>query len=54
MRPSFDDGSWVSGTSAVGYDYAGLIGLNVATMRGNTTSVYARFPFELDTVPLTA
>lgn len=51
MRPSFDDGSWVSGTSAVGYDYAGLIGLDVATMRGNTTSVYARFPFELDTVP---
>lgn len=47
----FDDSSWIRGTTGVGYDYSGLIGLNVSAMRGDTESVYVRIPFTLDEVP---
>ncbi|MFT4639972.1 MAG: hypothetical protein ACI8T1_003297, partial [Verrucomicrobiales bacterium] len=47
---SFNDASWASGTTAVGYDeqaiYRTLIGLDVdATMNDTNTSVYVRIPF---------
>ncbi|MBN2163790.1 MAG: lamin tail domain-containing protein [Pontiellaceae bacterium] len=49
--PVFDDSSWRSGTTGVGYEtgsgYASLIGLNVVSMYGNTPSVYIRVPFEV-------
>ena len=48
---TFDDSSWQSGRTGVGYDYGGLIQLDVRQMRGVNTSVYARIPFELDEVP---
>jgi len=48
---AFDDSSWESGRTGVGYDYGGLINLDVRQMRGVNTSVYARIPFELDAVP---
>ena len=47
----FDDSSWASGRTGVGYDYGGLINLDVRQMRGVNTTVYARIPFELDAVP---
>lgn len=48
----FDDSAWLSGTSAVGYefspgatDYSSLIGLDVSGMYNNSESVYIRVPF---------
>ncbi|NBQ24819.1 MAG: hypothetical protein EBU26_11265 [Verrucomicrobia bacterium] len=49
--PQFDDRSWLKGQSGVGYDYPGLIALDVAAMRGSNPSVYTRFAFELSSVP---
>lgn len=51
-QTSFNDASWASGTSGVGYDnnpdYLSLIGLNVdAAMDGISSSAYSRFPFSL-------
>jgi len=43
-----DDSAWPTGTTGVGYDYAGLIGLNVSAMRGTNESVYIRVPFEVE------
>ena len=43
----FDDSQWLSGTTAVGYDYGSLIGLDVGAMMGNNQSVYARVPFTI-------
>lgn len=43
-----DDANWLAGTTGVGYDYAGLIGLDVASMRGNNETVYIRVPFEVE------
>ncbi|MCS1410224.1 MAG: hypothetical protein M2R45_03414 [Verrucomicrobia subdivision 3 bacterium] len=47
----FDDGDWMSGRTGVGYDYGGLIGLDVQKMRGVNSSVYVRVPFELESLP---
>jgi len=44
----FDDSSWLSGTTGVGYDYPGLIGLDVAEMRNVNETVYIRIPFEIE------
>ncbi len=46
-EPGFDDRAWPSGTTGVGYDYAGLIGLDVGAMYGINQSVYVRIPFEV-------
>ncbi len=44
---TFDDSTWLAGTTGVGYDYAGLIGLDVAAMRNVNQSVYVRIRFEV-------
>jgi len=43
----FDDSSWKSGRTGVGYDYGSRIGLNVAGMRNNNETVYIRIPFDV-------
>jgi len=43
----FDDSSWLSGTTGVGYDYPGLVGLDVGQMKDVNTTVYIRIPFEI-------
>ncbi len=47
----FDDTGWLSGTTGVGYDYQGLIGLDVRDMRYVNETVYIRIPFEMDEIP---
>ena len=44
----FDDRDWLSGTTGIGYDYAGLIGLDVGAMRHVNQSVYVRIQFQMD------
>ncbi|MDA7632632.1 CotH kinase family protein [bacterium] len=44
----FDDSDWLSGRTAVGYDYSQFVNLNVGAMRGQNPSVYVRVPFEWD------
>lgn len=44
---AFDDGAWTSGHTGVGYDYPGLVNLNVAVMRSVNPSVYVRIPFDV-------
>lgn len=48
----FDDASWTSGTTGVGYEggsgYETLIGLDVIAMRNLSASVYIRIPFTYD------
>ncbi len=46
----FDDGSWLSGTTGIGYDYAGLVGLDVGEMRNVNQTVYVRIPFVVTNV----
>ncbi len=52
LRPwtleELDDSSWLSGTTGVGYDYSGLIGLDVTSMRNVNETVYIRIPFVVD------
>jgi len=52
LRPwtleSLDDTSWQSGSTGVGYNYAGLIGLDVSSMRNSNTTVYIRVPFTVE------
>ncbi len=47
----FDASSWLSGTTGVGYDYGGLIGLDVGDMRYENETVYIRIPFQIDELP---
>jgi len=50
----FDDASWLRGTTGVGFDYPGFVGLDVTAMRGVNTSVYIRIPFNVeDDAPVT-
>jgi len=42
---AFDDAVWPSGTTGIGYDYAGLVGLDVGVMRGLNQTVYVRMAF---------
>ena len=48
--PGFDDSAWLAGVTGIGYDYAGLIGLDVAAMRNNNQTVYTRIPFEVSDI----
>ncbi len=48
MQAAFDDSQWLSGTTGIGYDYPGYVGLDVGVMRGVSTSVYVRVPFHLE------
>ena len=49
LRPwtqeNLNDSSWQTGSTGVGYNYPGLIGLDVSAMRNSNTTVYARVPF---------
>ncbi|MBN2473329.1 MAG: lamin tail domain-containing protein, partial [Pirellulales bacterium] len=45
---NFDDAGWLSGTTGVGYDYDGYVGLDVSAMRNVNQSVYVRVPFHVD------
>ena len=46
LRPwtqvSLDDTSWQAGSTGVGYNYPGLIGLDVSSMRNSNTTVYVK------------
>ena len=53
LQPDFDDGAWTSGVASFGYEttsgYQDLIGTDLeAPMHLGPTSVYLRFPFELE------
>ncbi|MDY0357897.1 MAG: lamin tail domain-containing protein [Sedimentisphaerales bacterium] len=48
MQASFDDRQWLSGTTGVGYDYPGYVGLDVAAMQWGNTTVYVRIPFHVE------
>jgi len=41
----FDDSAWLSGTTGIGYDYPGYVGLDVGAMYNVNQTVYARVPF---------
>jgi len=45
---TYDDSDWIDGKTGVGYDYAGLIALDVGAMRNTNQTVYVRIPFEVD------
>jgi len=49
-EPGFDDSGWLAGVTGVGYDYGGLIGLDVGAMRNNNQSVYCRISFEVSDI----
>ncbi|MBN1846642.1 MAG: lamin tail domain-containing protein, partial [Sedimentisphaerales bacterium] len=44
----FDHSGWEQGTTGVGYDYPGLVGLDVTEMYGENQTVYVRIPFTVD------
>ncbi|SVA75169.1 uncharacterized protein METZ01_LOCUS128023 [marine metagenome] len=55
FQPSFDDSSWVAGTNGAGYEagqgFEKLITPNfnfIGQMHNKATSLYLRFPFEID------
>jgi len=52
QQPGFNDSSWLSGTTGVGYEnssgYENLIGLDVSAMSGVNPSIYIRVPFEVE------
>ena len=45
--PNFDHSGWKKGRTGVGYDYPGLVGLDVGEMRNVNRTVYIRIPFEI-------
>ncbi|HEX40624.1 MAG TPA: hypothetical protein ENN81_01005, partial [Phycisphaerales bacterium] len=45
--PDFDDAGWLKGRTGVGYDYPGLVNLDVAEMRNQNATVYIRVAFEV-------
>jgi hypothetical protein len=45
---TFDDSDWLDGRTGVGYDYAGLIALDVGAMRNTNKTVFVRIMFEVD------
>jgi hypothetical protein len=49
-EPGFDETDWLSGVTGVGYDYAGLIGLDVGAMRNINQTVYTRISFEVSDI----
>ncbi len=50
-KETFDHQSWLTGTTGIGYDYPGLIGLDVTEMKDVNESVYIRIPFWIDELP---
>jgi hypothetical protein len=44
---SFDDSTWLSGTTGIGYGYPGLVGLDVSSMLNVNPTVYVRIPFDV-------
>jgi len=52
LRPwtlvSLNDTSWQAGSTGVGYNYPGLIGLDVSSMQNSNTTVYIRVPFTVE------
>ncbi len=52
LRPwtleDWDDTLWLSGTTAVGYDYPDWVGLDVSAMRNVNETVYIRVPFAVE------
>jgi hypothetical protein len=44
-QATFNDSAWLTGKTGVGYDYAGLVGLDVGAMRNVNQTVYIRIPF---------
>ena len=42
-----NDASWTAGTTGIGYDYDGLVGLDVGAMKSVNPSAYARIPFTI-------
>jgi hypothetical protein len=52
LRPwtqeDLDDTSWQAGSTGVGYNYPGLIGLDVSSMQNSNTTVYTRVPFTVE------
>jgi len=48
--PAFNDSAWLTGVTGVGYDYSGLIGLDVGAMRNNNQTVYTRILFEVSDI----
>jgi len=49
-QATFNDASWLAGKTGVGYDYAGLIQLDVAAMANVNQTVYARMAFDVGDV----
>ncbi len=45
---NFHDSEWRYGTTGVGYNFPGLIGLDVSAMRYANETVYIRIPFTVD------
>ncbi len=43
----FDDSSWLTGSTGVGYDYSGLVNLDVSAMQNVNGSVYVRIAFNI-------
>ena len=39
--------SWTAGSTGIGFEYDDLVGLDVAAMKGENASVYARIPFAI-------
>jgi hypothetical protein len=49
-EPGFDDSDWLDGVTGIGYDYGGLIGLDVGAMRNNNQTIYCRISFEVNDI----
>ena len=45
--PDFDDSGWLSGMTAVGFDYPDLTGLDSSSMKGVNASIFVRVPLEI-------
>jgi hypothetical protein len=49
-QTTFDDSAWLTGQTGVGYDYAGLTGLDVGAMRNVNQTAYVRISFPVSDV----
>jgi hypothetical protein len=45
IQGGFNDSSWLTGTTGIGYDYVDYTGLDVGVMQGRNQTVYVRIPF---------
>lgn len=51
FKQDFDDSTWKTGATGVGYDYGNLIGLDIGEMRYVNESAFIRIPFDLEQIP---